>query len=52
MDYFPAINRNKVQVPATIWMNHEDNMFSEKRRHTSQILYDLIYMKSPEGTNP
>lgn len=40
-------------IPATTWMNLEKIMLSEKKPVTKdQILWDSIYMKSPEVANP
>ena len=54
MQFYPGIKKNEVLKHASTWMNLEKVMLSESSRTHPQrhILYDSIYMKYPESTNP
>ena len=41
MQYYSAIKRNKVLIHATMWMNPENIMLSE-RSHTKKATYCMI----------
>ena len=52
MEYHSTIKRNEVLIQATTWMNLQNNILSERSQSQKVILCDLIYMKSPQQTNP
>lgn len=54
MQFYPAIKKNEVLKHASTQMNLEKVMLSESGQTHPQrhILYNSIYMKYPESTNP
>ena len=48
MEYYSATNRKDVQMHATIWMNHENLMLSERNQTQTIMLPGFIYRKYPE----
>lgn len=43
--------RNKVLIHATIWLNLENILLSEKSLSQKNIFYEFLYMKCPEYAN-
>ena len=53
MAYYSAVKRNEVPIYATTKINLENIILSERNCHKRpHILYDSIYMRSPEEANP
>lgn len=53
MDYYSTIKRNEELIHATTSINFEKIILSEKKLATKgHLVYDLIYMKCPEYSNP
>lgn len=48
MEYYSTIKRNVEVKHATMWMNLENIIQSEKSQSKDHILCDSIYMKCPE----
>ena len=48
MEYYSATNRKDVLMHATIWMNHENLMLSERNQTQKIMLPGFIYRKYPE----
>ena len=42
--WYSIIKRNEILIYATIWMNFENIMQSERSRHNSLVLYHSFYL--------
>lgn len=45
MEYYAALQRNKILLHVIAWMKLKDIMLNEIKPITTQILYDSIYMR-------
>lgn len=50
MEYYSIMKRNEVLIYATIWMNPENNLQSEKSQsqNTAHGMYSSTYMNCPK----
>lgn len=49
--YYSPIKRNKVLIPATIWLKLENVMLNTRTQIQKSTLYGFIYIKYPEEVN-
>ena len=51
VEYYSALKRKEILIPATTWMNLENTRLSEKSQRKDYMFYDSISMKCPKWAN-